>query len=448
MHMERYQRSRNTDDLNLAIEKGGAAATIAEKHGNKLGEKLGVELGKAYGNLASCYQYRYQREFGKDWKNDITRSVETTRKALRMTPPEDIDHTVMVVALGRRLNMLYGQDHDSKHLGEAERLLQNALELMPPDHKSQGDALSAQAGLQWRKWQTDQNTKHLDNAINLVRQSKANWWSEVNFLWRRARARNSPDDLTAGCNLLLERVRDEKLGPLERVSCARYAIRLIGTLHFEGYAAEKMASWLLVWKNEVVENAIKLLPAACNRLAVDGCSLATKSGDTERALRRLEYGRGVILGHLIDRNDDLSDLTGGFPQASNGYQELRKRAFRQPTSRDKEDWEVFLRDRRIAHHELREYEEKIRQLPGFDRSHHPLSLQELQQCAAEGPIVAANITDISSDAIITTQDAIKCVPLPDMERPGAPMAFNRAGKGREMQNLCRSLNCFLDQAET
>ncbi|KAL6915621.1 hypothetical protein FSST1_007116 [Fusarium sambucinum] len=226
-------------------------------------EKMQIhdDQGKSFADQASRYEYRYNRQTGQDWVDDMRQSVTATRKALNTISSKDESYTNLMVIMGGRLFSLYRHDKNPAHLEEATKLLNNAHSRMPTNTKMQKTIMSNLARLEWAKWQADEKTEHLDNAIDLIRQSDSNKCLEVNFLWQRARATDSAEDLKSGCNLLFERIRDQNMGSLEAVNYARDAILLIETTNVKDWATEAMASWFLDWKKRCIVSAVNLLRA-------------------------------------------------------------------------------------------------------------------------------------------------------------------------------------------
>lgn len=136
---------------------------------------------------------------------------------------------------------------------------------------------------------------------------------------------------------------------------------------------------------------------------------------SHEALQRVEYGRGLILGYLIDGRNDLSELALVDQELAKKYDELRSQA-----SRRVDLLEVFvtrddlLEQRRHASRLLEDCEHLIREKSGFEHFLRPASVPDAMEAATEGVIVIVNSMEIGSDAIIVAVKAIEVVPLPDM----------------------------------
>ena len=186
--------------------------------------------------------------------------------------------------------------------------------------------------------------------------------------------------------------------PLVRIGAARHAIRiLIFTENWDQASSLSQA-------------AMKLLPFVCGRylvredqqyailqisgLVANACSLSLQIGRVHQALQQLEFGRGIILGCLIDSRSDLTLLRNDYPGLAKEYDALRIKAYapieeKQPVLREK-----LLNERRHAASTLEDCSHRIRQEHGYERFLLQLTVHELQQYANEGPIVIVHVTDI------------------------------------------------------
>jgi len=198
------------------------------------------------------------------------------------------------------------------------------------------------------------------------------------------------------------------------------------------------------WKKAgaIAETLFGLLPHLCGRylsrddqqhilkqlsgFAADACSLSLKLNNPREALRRVEFGRALILGYLMDGRRDISELALAHPDLAREYDEVRFRAFgKAEILKDNVIRESRLQEQRNIPRLIEDCERRIRDKPGFEHFLQPVSVHELMQSAEKGPIVVVNCTDISSDAIIVFPSAIEVVPLSDMS-PEPPQSFQNA----------------------
>jgi tetratricopeptide (TPR) repeat protein len=207
--------------------------------------------------------------------------------------------------------------------------------------------------------------------------------------------------------------------PLLRIHASRQAIQLLNKQND------------LKKATEVAQGAVKLLPALCSRylnrddqqqaishasgLAAGACSLLLETeDDADQALEFLEHGRGLILGYLVDSRSEFAGLKSEYPEIFIRFEDLKFKATTPigttrslstqegPTEREKaeKDFENCLKD--------------IRRLPKYDRFLLPPSVAYLKGCAAEGPIIVVNDTNISSDALIVLESGVEHINLPEL----------------------------------
>lgn len=157
--------------------------------------------------------------------------------------------------------------------------------------------------------------------------------------------------------------------PLHRVRSGRNAIRV---LHRSSRWKEAAA---------IVETLFGLLPQICGRylsrddqqhvlkqvsgFAADACFLSVKMNNPRQALQRIESGRVLILGYLMDGRSDLSELTLAHPDLAREYDELRVRAFRIDTVGDRTARDNWPSEQHNIPRLIEECENRIRDKPGF-----------------------------------------------------------------------------------
>jgi hypothetical protein len=236
-------------------------------------------------------------------------------------------------------------------------------------------------------------------------------------------------DTTIGCHNLNEPLLYFKKAaelpngvPLVRITAARNAIRILQEL--ENWDDAKSLGL----------TAMELLPLVCGRylaledqqqavlqtsgLAADVCSLLLQMDDPENALLKLEAGRAILLGYVMDDHEDLVALKGHLPEGlvlAQKFEELRRKLRIPPDLRGSNLQEVKLRVKRAAELAINECLLKIRQLEGHKDFLRGLSVDEIRACTKEGPVVIVNVTYIRSDAILIVDSRIRVVPLPNLQ---------------------------------
>ncbi|MBT2543131.1 CHAT domain-containing protein [Streptomyces sp. ISL-44] len=131
-------------------------------------------------------------------------------------------------------------------------------------------------------------------------------------------------------------------------------------------------------------------------------------GRPERALELLEQGRGLIHGESAVISADLERLRGRSPELAAALETFPG------------DWQAAPdADRRQQLAEQRQrLTAEIRQLPGFEEFLHPPRLAEILAACKAGPVVVtiAGKDGDGSHALIVTEDGVRSLPLPRLNR--------------------------------
>lgn len=232
----------------------------------------------------------------------------------------------------------------------------------------------------------------------------------------------------------------EALDSFDDASQCLAAIPRMRLRSFRGAVA--ILEFLQEWDraSEVTQRTVKLLPLVCGRhldrkdqqhaikeitgIATDACSLSIKTERVEQA-QQVEYGRGLILGYLIDNKSDISLLRQADASLANEFEELRFKAFRpipeaEPAIRQQK--------RAKAVQLFNTCLDRIRQIPGHESFRKKPEVKELLKSATEGPVVVVNITTISSDAITVSRSGFKSIALPEMSLEGTSFLNEAFGR--------------------
>jgi tetratricopeptide (TPR) repeat protein len=152
-----------------------------------------------------------------------------------------------------------------------------------------------------------------------------------------------------------------------------------------------------------------------NGLAADAAACALNAGDTVKAVRLLEQGRGILIAQQLDPRSDLTALRSRHPELADAVEGLRTELESVPVSATG-DWLVDAgREADRRHAVTREWDEliaRIRALPGFADFLAVPTFDALRAEAAAGPIVMLNVSRYRGDALILTPSGIEVVALP------------------------------------
>lgn len=204
--------------------------------------------------------------------------------------------------------------------------------------------------------------------------------------------------------------------PSHRMNAARRAIRIHAF-----YAQWEDASVLAT-------SALQLLPLICGRhltrddqqyaitqttgFAADACSIFLHLNQPAQALQSLEFGRGLVLGYLIDSRSDPEQLQFDHPHLAKEYNRLRFILSRPLDSVKSAGMEQLIELKQKAPRELGQCLATIRNQPGYERFLLEPAVDELVTQATEGPLVVVNITDFGSHAVIILDRDIYSLDLP------------------------------------
>lgn len=375
----RYERTGEMADLAEALRVTRQAIDLTpECHPERAGwlSNWGVML-----------QSRYER-MGE--MSDLEEAIRAAQQAVASTPKGHLDRAGRLNNLGNRLNCRYKWTHQMADLEEAIQVAQQAVVSTPEDHP--------------------------DRVARLI-----NLGNRLKIRHEQTRAM---DDLKEALDCFLSSSQTFQAPPVLRVQASRAAIEI---LRSQGDWRQAIA---------LAKEALQLLPLVCDRyysrddqqhaiiqtsgLAADTCSLTLRTGDVDKALQQLEFGRGLILGYIIDSRSDLSALKSDCPTLGERYETLRFKASRQIDDQAPAIRDQLYKERREATREIEDCLRQIRQVPAHERFLLEPTIDELKSLAIEGPIVVVNVTDISADAIILLHDRGRALSLPGLSSETAP----------------------------
>lgn len=182
--------------------------------------------------------------------------------------------------------------------------------------------------------------------------------------------------------------------------------------------------------NHALQIAIELLPSIASYnlrridqqynltgysgLASAATAIALAAGEEPaKAACLLETGRGIILGHLLDLRNDITDLQ---PDLAAKYRSLTAVLDPEfPSSNLMPFTPSEMMDmRHQAAIQFDQLKEEIRREPGFEEFFTLITPQSLMDQACNGPIVLINVNASRSDALLITNSSIICEPLSNL----------------------------------
>jgi len=329
----------------------------------------------------------------------------------------------------RRVAMLHNLSNALRRSGEddeAVSLLREAIALAPPGGQEESSCWNDLGIALRQRFDRDGDAAVLDEAIGLLR--KAAHAASKTSAARPRRMSNLAFALT-------RRPGREVEAAAMFEEAARSA--LSPTLHRVVDAWEWGRSWAGAgdWHRALAgfEFAVELLPRIASPgvgrrdqehglgqfggLATHAAACALNAGDTAKALRLLEQGRGILIAQQLDPRADLAALRSRHPELADEVDELRSRLQAAPAPAAG-DWLASAgREADRRHGLTREWDQlvaRVRALPGFADLLAVPTLDALREEAAAGPIVLVNVSGYRSDALILTAGGIDVVPLPEV----------------------------------
>lgn len=495
----RYERTRDSRDINDARDAAQRAVDLPGQKGFARAAWLN-DLVRVYCSLYVC-----EGELA-----DVDQAISLARQAVNLSPRGTYKRLVSLHLLFVALAKKFERKRDNTSLEEATEAVQDIITSAPKTVPSRALAYEALGWLLQCRYEESRNRLDLDEAVKAARQSVklaqkddpvyasavSNLGSRLICLYQTSgveadldsaiehfrqavhltpnddsdavvRIQNLATGLKNRCIRTGEQDRNEALAlfteasrnphglPLNRIECARGAIAIL--VHKKDWTEA----------GTLAEEALKLVPLACRRymshedqqyviiqvcgLAADAASLSLLERQVEKALQQLEFGRGILLGYMIEDRSDLLALRKDHEDLARRYEFLRLRVnaeelegYRTTTLPGDiagewsegiqgqliSEWrEVIARelakDRREALQEIQDCVDKIRTVRGYERFQMAPEMDELKEQAVEGPIVVVNISEISSDAIILTLNGAKALRLSVPPLENAPLSIRQ-----------------------
>ncbi|KAI5836759.1 CHAT domain-containing protein [Morchella snyderi] len=430
----RFELLGGLDDLDRSIKLCGQALSImAASH-------RGQAVFSAF--LGSLLISRYDQRGNKE---DLETALEMVQMASQLEP-QVVDHLPGCLSLLSVIRREYKKSNNQKELLDAIQ----ACKTVPVDTVDKNRPLRRSgisvfmSVLLLDSYNESQNMQDLEDSIKyseevVAQTPRNNPRRAANLLMlgtaihKRYSATQSNHDLYYALSTFYEAWHC-RLSPVEeRIRAAALLCEILAEKH--------------MWQelSPVLQSAIMLLPNVSKRslrrrdqehhlakfrdLAVNTIPFLLKAGeDAACCLRILEFGRGVIMGMVMDYRSEtaISNLKEAHPDLFTKFKRLCKE-IDQPLSTEPPMAEMLdqLRDRRSTHLQdhrdretsVRSMEElvaDIRDLPGFEGFQLPPRSDELMAMASEGPIVTFLCTKCRSDAIIVTATSIKSLRLPQL----------------------------------
>ncbi|KAF2258472.1 hypothetical protein CC78DRAFT_478747 [Lojkania enalia] len=391
---------------------------------------------------------------------DLDEAINVTKKAIELVIGKRSSYATLRNNLANLLQYKFRYSRDLAFLNEGIDILTDLVEEMerlPKNHPGVASKRHNLAVKLSQRYYFSGNSDDIDKAVDILERTVKNMTQEDQHLpvclkslghgyqTQSMIRQDPPSKIDQALDCFVRASELPQAIPWMRINAVRQAIAILHQKK-DWARADKLAG-----------KAMALLPLVCSRhlsredqvyaisqasgLAADQGSLALRLGEVNRALEHLEFGRGIILGYILDSRSEFNDLKLDHPDLANLYEELRSKANREfePKASANEGW--LLKERRDAVRELEGVVKRIQEHTKYGRFLKGPTIDELKGFATESPVVLVNVTDISSDAIILTKNHTKAISLPELQSRNAPTSLqqcftqyslSRAGNERDM----------------
>ncbi|KZP26318.1 hypothetical protein FIBSPDRAFT_1040863 [Athelia psychrophila] len=388
-------RSTSLDNLAIALfirfEQWGQMADleqsiIYQRDALELRPPGHPDRSNSLGNLAIALQSRFER-LGQ--MADLEQSIIYQRDALELRPPGRPDRPAPLANLANALRTRFEQLGQMADLEQSIIYQRDALELCPPGHPHRSDSLNSLAtALQIRFEQLGQMAD-VEEAVELL-QSGADDTSDTPA--RRYHC---------ACDLVDILTKHNQVLLLDTYELALNLLQLVLTVYPDVELRRKALS------------AGRLSPT----LVMSAAAHAIGKGQPEKAVEMLEQGRGMLYSNFRGYRQPVeavrqynSALADRFKATSEELEALATssllgsdKLLGQSSHESMTVSEARWKRQRELNLESEDIIQQIRRLPGHEHFLKAVPFSDLQNAAAEGPVIIVNVAELRSDAIILHQ---------------------------------------------
>ncbi|KAI7781027.1 hypothetical protein LA080_015261 [Diaporthe eres] len=445
-----YGITGDIGELEQAIDCAQRAAAVRVKL--DLPESPGL-----LNNLSVFLSENYKRTGNLD---DLDTAISLTKRATHIELKRPQDRAVWLNTLGSLLADRYYRTGNESELSAAVLRLQEALDATPQNHPNYAGWLNNLSLYALSRYQLSSRETDLELAVSSAERAvkstpedhpdRSGWLKNLgnaySYFSDRHEHTGSLEFLDKALDYFLEASQCKASPPLQRISGCGLAISILHRkqkfLRAASVAKEALALLPHVCSRRLSRNDQQFAAVQTSGLAADACSIFIRAGMVVEALQAIEFGRCLILGYLIDGRDALSQLRHHYHSRAELYEKLRFQAFRHIDMQKSAVRDRLLEERQDAVERLADCEKEIRRLRGFERFLLPPPLDELVECAEEGPIIVVNVTDIGSDAIIVSAQRLSTIPLSNLiSESVSTLRANVTKYGKARECCLRDMEC-------
>ena len=405
-----YQNQRNIADLERAIEMAQTKLDLCP-----FGHPGHAS---ALGSLALCLEHRFHIQGNM---TDLNRAIEMTQKWLDLSPVGHQDHHRALGNLGVSLHARYSEQGNLADLDKAIELKEKQLIFRPPGHPLHSHALQNLAWSLRAHYQATKTHSDLIRTTNLFKEALVGYPVQHHYFAFIIKGLaetillpleySTQPFLSSG-----EAFQTYKLlkgcGPAVSLDTWDATLSWINNAEeynhssvLEAYQTSLNTLDYLTSMQSSVDSRHTVMQARARPadLANDAFSCAVRHDNLRMAVELLEQGRGILWNQLARFDTPLATLEG---QGSHGWELANKfmelstklKNHAQGSGRPGVDpyWQVRKDWESVA--------DEIRCQDGFSRFLLPPHFDDLQRAAERGPVIIANASQYTCDALIILFD--------------------------------------------
>ncbi|KAH0430361.1 hypothetical protein CcaCcLH18_07873 [Colletotrichum camelliae] len=439
----RYSRTGAMVDLEEAIRITRQAVKVTPKtHPN---------LVALLDNLGTLLHNRYLRT---GMIADLEEAIYIARKAVEATPENHPKWARWLNNLGSHLSDRYSRTGVMADLEEAIRITRQAVKTTPEDHPKQAAYLNSLAGHLDTRYSRTGAMADLQEAVRIIRRAiEATPESHPNqaLLLHNLGKYLSSRYLCTGAITDLQEIRKAYTTVLDSESAIVSARISAGKvlLSFEARTQTSLQAY------HIAQTAVGLVPLSAPLslhsadkqhhlsravgLASDAAAIALHVGQGPiPAIELLETGRCVIASSLQDIRTDLSSLEKKHPNLAQSFVDLRS-LLDTPTFSGNLDTtspvgppSTTADQRHQANSQMTALLKNIRHQPGFETFLMAATEAQMQDAAAQGPIVIINVSRHRCDALIIEKVGLQALQLHQLTHEDI---LSKAGQLKSLETL-------------
>lgn len=418
---DKYERTRDPDDLEKAIKQTKKAVTLTTEQEN--------DRPRLLSQLAHTFQTRYLATGATE---DADEAIGLLKSVDDSTADSDPAKHRALLQLANLYIYRFEDTSTMSYIDQALQYLGKGMVVTTEGGRSRGEMFVHYGKALHSRFTAIGNPKDLKQAIWYVEKGSERYYTEPWVASLLAKLYTARYHMTQCRSDILDAIsyHDSALSSanLPKESYIRTGRDLISCCAI-------VSDWEKSY--DIVSTVAEHIPELMSRylensdkqynlrniagIASDAAAVSLSAGKGPlAALRFLEQYRGVLSASLADLRIDIVDLQEKHPQLSEEFDMLRKVIQRDDSLKDPlEDegippWRYGENRRYDAGKELDKLVLEIREQPGFEEFLLPPNEEEIRAAANPGPIIVINASVYRCDAILVESHQIRSIALPGL----------------------------------